>query len=358
MRRFILASLASRRNGRTSLYCLLNQRVPLLTLYFDGHSDLRPDFRLTRNTIRNLLGQLSIPNRQGWAHDVETLVFLFWLASGTSYRVVARAFDMPRSTVCDVVHRITDSILHLRHRVIRLPSDDDLPEVAAGFQQLAGSAAFNKVVGSIDGCHVRIKPPSVNAQCYFNRKLFHSIQLQAVCDHSAKFIDILVGYPGSVHDSRVLKNSPLYTQRLYPPHGYVMIGDGGYPCLSQPITLLTPYREPVRSPVEARFNRHHAKARSVIERAFGIMKARWRAIFFKALEVKPTFAVKVIACCTILHNICLHNRDILDPVEEEQGPADVQNQQEQQNGEHLRAAIAAVLSAPRIRAPHLQDHDY
>ncbi|KAK7884538.1 hypothetical protein WMY93_027661 [Mugilogobius chulae] len=77
MRRFILASLASRRNGRTSLYCLLNQRVPLLTLYFDGHSDLRPDFRLTRNTIRNLLEQLTIPNRQGWAHDVETLVFLF-----------------------------------------------------------------------------------------------------------------------------------------------------------------------------------------------------------------------------------------------------------------------------------------
>ncbi|KAK7877438.1 hypothetical protein WMY93_031858 [Mugilogobius chulae] len=119
MRRFILASLASRRNGRTSLYCLLNQRVPLLTLYFDGHSDLRPDFRLTRNTIRNLLGQLTIPNRQGWAHDVETLVFIFWLASGTSYRVVARAFDMPRSTVCEVVHRTTDSILHLRHRVIR-----------------------------------------------------------------------------------------------------------------------------------------------------------------------------------------------------------------------------------------------
>ncbi|KAK7877439.1 hypothetical protein WMY93_031859 [Mugilogobius chulae] len=109
-----------------------------------------------------------------------------------------------------------------------------------------------------------------------------------------------------------------------------MIGDGGYPCLSQPITLLTPYREPLWSPVEARFNRHHAKARSVIERAFGIIKAS-----------------------TILHNICLHNVDILDPVEEEQGPADVQ-----QNGEHLRAAIAAVLSAPRIRAPHLQDHDY
>lgn len=336
-------------------------------MYFDGHSDLRPDFRLHRTTIAALVQQLWSHDHQGWGKHVDTLVFLFWLASGTSYRVVARAFDMPRSTVCDVVHRVEEKTLALRRRLIRFPPLDDLTEVSGHFQQLSGSAFFRKVVGSIDGCHIRIKPPRENSECYFNRKLFYSIQLQAVSDHQGRFLDIFVGYPGSVHDSRVLRNSPLYNERLYPPNGFAIIGDGGYPCLSRPITLLTPFREPVRSPVEARYNRHHSRARAVIERAFGVMKARWRAIFFKALEVKPTFAVQVIACCAVLHNLCLHHGDIVEPAEDPEPDEAVHHHQDhgqqqedhgQQSGEPLRAAMAAALSAPRVRAQALLDHDY
>ena len=122
--------------------------------------------------------------------------------------------------------------------------------VGAGFARMAGSAAFNRVVGSIDGCHVRVKPPSQDADCYLNRKLFYSVQFQAVVDHTAKFIDVCVGYTGSVHDLRVLKNSPLYLEKQYPPPGYCLIGDGGYPCLSYPMTLMTPYRQPLRSQLQ------------------------------------------------------------------------------------------------------------
>ncbi|XP_041842231.1 protein ALP1-like isoform X1 [Melanotaenia boesemani] len=245
MRRMALVALA--RHYGPPLYCQVNKKVPLLTMYFDGHSDLRPDFRLNRDTISGLIGQLWATDHHDWAKHLDTLVFLFWLASGTSYRVVARAFDMPKATVCDVVHRVAETILALRRRVINFPSLDGLAEVSAGFQKLGGSAAFRK--------------------------------FQAVCDHRGRFLDIFVGYPGSVHDSRVLKNSPLYTQHLYPPNGFIIIGDGGYPCLSQPITLLPPYREPVRSPVEARYNRHHSRPRAVIERAFGVLKSRFFSCF-------------------------------------------------------------------------------
>ena len=65
-----------------------------------------------------------------------------------------------------------------------------------------------------------------------------------------------------------------------------------------------------------RFNAHHARARSVIERAFGMMKTRWRSIFFCALEVDVSFVPDVIVCCTMLHNVCLGNDDVL-PVDEE-----------------------------------------
>ncbi|XP_056449927.1 uncharacterized protein LOC130385450 [Gadus chalcogrammus] len=257
----------------------------------------------------------------GWDPEIACLVFLFWLASGTSYRVVSRAFDMPRTSVHRAVHTTSAKIASLFAQTVQHPTEEELVTVGAGFARMAGSAAFNRVVGSIDGCHVRVKPPSQDADCYLKRKLFYSVQLQAVVDHTAMFIDVCVGYTGSVHDSRVLKNSPLYLEKQYPPPGYCLIGDGGYPCLSYPMTLMTPYRQPLRSQLQAAYNSWLTKARVVVERAFGILKTRWRAIFLKALEVDVLFVPEVILCCTILHNICLSREDVLDPEDPEDGEA-------------------------------------
>ena len=64
--------------------------------------------------LLDLLGQ---ERRHGWGATIETLVFLFWLASGTSYRVVSRVFGMPRSTVHRIVHRVTEEVVAIRHKV-------------------------------------------------------------------------------------------------------------------------------------------------------------------------------------------------------------------------------------------------
>ncbi|KAK4885318.1 hypothetical protein RN001_001589 [Aquatica leii] len=52
------------------------------------------------------------------------------------------------------------------------------------------------VVGAVDGCHIPIKQPPGNANDFYNRKGVHSIILQGVCDHNAKFIDIFIGKGG------------------------------------------------------------------------------------------------------------------------------------------------------------------
>ncbi|XP_067221935.1 putative nuclease HARBI1 [Chanodichthys erythropterus] len=292
--------------------------------------------------------------------DVEVLVFLYWLAHAASYRVVSMAFDIPKSSVHDIVLKMSRAVINILRRLITFPTPDDLEAVGAGFAQLAGSPAFSMVAGAIDGCHIRIKPPASDAACYFNRKLFHSVQLQAITDHKGKFLDIFVGYPGSVHDARVLKNSTVYTGRLYPPAGKCILGDGGYPCLSAPICLITPYREPVQNPVQARFNTKHARARNIVERAFGMLKTRWRSIFFKALEVSPAFVPDVVACCAVLHNLCLQNGDIIDPevVEDpDNDPPEPQNT-EASAGEDVRDNLAAAVSAPDNCVCALHEHDY
>ncbi|KAM3610082.1 uncharacterized protein V6R79_025047 [Siganus canaliculatus] len=299
-------------------YSRVNPHVPLLSLYFEG-GDLRKDFRLSRQTLDNLINILGNTDH-GWGRVLEVLV-VYWLASATSYWVVSEAFDIPRSTCHDMVHKTSKAIQGIFRRAVCFPNRDELEEIGAGFAQLSGFPVFQRVAGSIDGCHVRIVPPGRFPADYFNRKLFHSIQFQAICDHKGRFLYIVVGFPGSVHDARVLKSSPLFLRQLYPPPGWHLIGDGRYPCLSQPIVLLTPFREPVRNAVEGRFNARLSRARCVVERTFGVLKTRWRSIFLKALEVKVDFVPEVIVACLFLHNLCIRNGDILEPevVEEDDG---------------------------------------
>uniref|UniRef100_A0A9J7YBC0 DDE Tnp4 domain-containing protein n=1 Tax=Cyprinus carpio carpio TaxID=630221 RepID=A0A9J7YBC0_CYPCA len=258
-----------------------------------------------------------------------------------------------------IIHRVADVVIAILPKVVALPkSEEHLPQVGAGFASLTNHQAFGKAVGAIDGCHVRIKPPAgPDGQCYKNRKLLASILLQGICDHQGAFLDIFVGYPGSVHDSRVLKNSPIYNQAKYPPQSFFLLGDGGYPCTEKLIAIMTPFKNPA-SPSTQRFNARLSKGRSIIERAFGMMKTRFRAIFLQALEVHPTFAPKVIASSTMLHNICLSVGDIIQPddsQEEEEDDVEACNQVEAVSGAAWRLRLCNQVSALQDVN---QDHDY
>ena len=53
------------------------------------------------------------------------------------------------------------------------------------------------------------------------------------------FRDVLVGWPGSVHDSRILRNSSLFSSAANKfPGDTHLLGDGGYP-LQRLVDLLS-----------------------------------------------------------------------------------------------------------------------
>ncbi|KAJ8930080.1 hypothetical protein NQ314_017161, partial [Rhamnusium bicolor] len=68
---------------------------------------------------------------------------------------------------------------------------------------------FPNIIVAIGGSHIKIDKLENDLDSYINRKGYYSIQMQVVCDHTRKLRDIFVVYPGSVHDSRVYRNSPL-----------------------------------------------------------------------------------------------------------------------------------------------------
>ncbi|RXN16397.1 nuclease HARBI1 [Labeo rohita] len=212
--------------------------------------------------------KVRLESDHGWERHIEVLVFLYWPAHAASYTVVSQTFDILKTSVHDIVHRVSRAVLG----ILRKGAEEQ---------------------------------PCVHRQ-------------------------------------------PVPTS------------SGGYPCLSAPICLITPYREPVQNPVQARFNSKHSRAWNIIERAFGMMKTRWRSVFFKALEISPAFVPEVVACCAVLHNLTLLNGDIVEAEDEEDhddGPPKPHNPQARV-GDHIRDNLAAAVSAPNICVAALHEHDY
>ena len=63
---------------------------------------------------------------------------------------------------------------------------------------------FPQCAGVVDGTHIPITSPEECPADYFHCKGWHSILMQGMVDHMGRFTDIYIGWPGRVHDARVL----------------------------------------------------------------------------------------------------------------------------------------------------------
>ena len=64
------------------------------------------------------------------------------------------------------------------------------------------------VIGAVDCTHVKItKPAAPQGDDYINRKGQATINVQATCNASEMFTSVDATWPGSVHDSRIWRNS-------------------------------------------------------------------------------------------------------------------------------------------------------
>jgi hypothetical protein len=131
--------------------------------------------------------------------------------------------------------RVVKVVCDLAPRIIKWPSEEQIEETKTKIRNMAG---LPNVIGCVDGTYVEIKAPKGDAQSYITRKSNYAITLQGTCDAEMKFIDVFVGFPGSVHDNRIFGNSDLYLnvqndmREYFPQNEYISIGDKAYPILS------------------------------------------------------------------------------------------------------------------------------
>lgn len=104
-------------------------------------------------------------------------------------------------------------------------------QIAEEFFQYSGMPC---VAGAIDGTHIPIRAPKEREDQFVNRKKFHSINAMMVSTKRHYILYVGSRFPGSVNDSRVLRNNQLYEKfnsGWHPFSDAYLLADSGYPLL-------------------------------------------------------------------------------------------------------------------------------
>lgn len=278
-------------------------------------------FKLSRETVEvivnyvqntpEIIDRMTVGGRPPIPTRKKLLMTLRYLSSQETIREISDHFDVTPSSLIRCKRQIIEAVVNnMEKKFIHWP--EDCAAVAQQFQDLSANN-FPNIVGAIDGCHIPIQAPWENPNAYFNRKKFHSIVLQAVCDADLKFTHINVGWPGRVHDAKVLRNSGLWnTGFVRCENGrYHIIGDAAYPAKEW---LLTPYRDNGHlNPRQKNYNTCLSSKRQVIERTFALLKGRFRRLKYIHQQTLHEVCQTVLAAC-ILHNVCLLQGDHLEDI--------------------------------------------
>lgn len=100
---------------------------------------------------------------------------------------------------------------HLRHYIGWPTVPREIEQARQDFQART-DPGIPYICGIVDGSHVNIVTPSENEPQFVNRHQQHSINCMAVCGPNMDFYFFSSRWPGSVNDSRVLRNSTLFTR--------------------------------------------------------------------------------------------------------------------------------------------------
>ena len=226
------------------------------------------------------------------------------LGSGSFQNCSKNFINVSQPTVSQVFSDFTDNMVRMAPNFIYMPSNSNkILRTKKEFYKVAG---FPGVIGCIDGSHIVIIAPHQDEFAYVNRKKFHSVNIQGICDANLVFLDVMAKWPGSCHDSFTEQASQVNDDFDQGKYGESwLLGDSGYPLKDW---LMTPIPIPATS-AERNFNVVHRKTRCFIERAFEVLKSRWRILDHTggSLCYSSTKVAKIVITCCALHNMCRRN---------------------------------------------------
>lgn len=202
------------------------------------------NFRLPKNVVRNLLNEvddfLLPPTRvSAISKTTKVLIILNFLATGSYQTVIGNnvhCSGVSQATVSRWVEEVVQALNNpvVFNRWVKFPGT--MEELRQNRRLFFEKHNIPGVVGVIDCTHIAIFPPPANyalhpEHIYVNRKQYHSLNVQLICDSNLKIINVNARFPGSTHDSYIWNSSAVLPQMVNLSRrqaGFFLIGDSGY----------------------------------------------------------------------------------------------------------------------------------
>ena len=138
----------------------------------------------------------------------KVMATLHFLASGSFQRASGGLAGMVQSTMSKCVHQVVPAILRRMSNQFVMPTQEEQRvQAMTDFYNIAG---FPRTIGAIDCTHVALQAPHETEHLFRNRKGWHSINVQVIVDAHGLIWHVCAKFPGSCHDSYILRQTKIY----------------------------------------------------------------------------------------------------------------------------------------------------
>nr|XP_023902166.1 uncharacterized protein LOC112013986 [Quercus suber] len=242
-------------------------------------------FRMDKTIFRHLyneLKRLHLLEKDTGIVSVDEVIrtMLFIVGHNADYQLTANCFQHSFETIQRLFLRALRAIHALGCLIIRPDVDAaELPHSLRGNEKY--HPWFEKCIGAIDGTHISASAPFGRTTTFIDRRSDITQNVMCVCNFDMLFTYVHSGWEGSANDSRVMQDALGQAEYEFPwpPRGLYYLVDS-----------------------------RHSSLQMVIERCFGVLKAR-----FPILTEMHSFSLSrqrlIVTTCYALHNfICMYNQ--------------------------------------------------
>ncbi|OIW16053.1 hypothetical protein TanjilG_04588 [Lupinus angustifolius] len=238
--------------------------------------------------------------------EEQLAIFLFIIGHNLRTRAVQELFRYSGETISRHFNNVLNAIMSISLDLFQPPGSDVPSEIS---KDPRFYPYFKDCVGAVDGIYTPVTVGVDEQGPFRNKNGLLSQHTLAACSFDLRFHYVLAGWEGSATDSQVFNSAIMRRNKLQVPEGKYYLVNNKYPNVPGFIApySVTPYHSKEfpsgYHPQNASelFNQRHSLLRSVTDRTFGALKARFPILMYAPPYPLQTQVKLVVATCA-LHN--------------------------------------------------------